>query len=162
METEHDSEPLISPRGDEPENQPVAGGEEPLDENQRGIDPEPEVGRPIEAPAGDALAEPAEPPEDLAEPGRDVGEPVGGRRAGEPRTGSRSRAESPNMLPSRKARGHVERSFVRVIATGGIVGICVAIAAIMSSSNSQGWVIGLVVSLVSVVLAALLWSSRIL
>ena len=66
------------------------------------------------------------------------------------------------MLPSRKDRGVLERTFVRVIATGGIVGICVAIAAIMYSSNSAGWIIGLVVSLVSVVLAAVLWSSRVL
>ncbi len=74
----------------------------------------------------------------------------------------RNRPASPNMLPTRKGRGVLERTFVRVIATGGIVGICVAIAAIMSSSNSAGWIIGLVVSLVSVVLAAVLWSSRIL
>jgi protein-S-isoprenylcysteine O-methyltransferase Ste14 len=66
------------------------------------------------------------------------------------------------MLPSRRGRGYLERTFVRVVATGGIVGISVAIAAIMSSSNSAGWIIGLVVSLVSVVLAALLWSSRVL
>ena len=66
------------------------------------------------------------------------------------------------MLPARKGRGLLERTFVRVIATGGIVGISVAIAAIMASSNSQGWMIGLVVSLVSVVLAAVLWSSRVL
>jgi len=36
----------------------------------------------------------------------------------------------------------------------------VAIAAIMVSSKSQGWVVGLVVSIVTVVLAAILWSSR--
>jgi hypothetical protein len=30
----------------------------------------------------------------------------------------------------------------------------------MVSSKSQGWLIGLVVSVVSVVLAAILWSSR--
>jgi hypothetical protein len=51
---------------------------------------------------------------------------------------------------------------VRLIATCGIVGIGVAIAAIMHSSGSQGWMIGLVVSIVSVVLAAVLWSSRVL
>jgi hypothetical protein len=51
---------------------------------------------------------------------------------------------------------------VRLIATAGIVGVGVAIAAIMVSSNSQGWIVGLVVSLVSVVLAAVLWSSRVL
>ena len=49
---------------------------------------------------------------------------------------------------------------MRVVATGGIVGIGVVIAAIMTSLDAQGWVIGLAVSLVSVVLAAALWSSR--
>jgi hypothetical protein len=49
---------------------------------------------------------------------------------------------------------------MRVVATAGIIGIGVAIAAIMDSQNSKGWVIGLVVSIVSVVLAAVLWSSR--
>ncbi len=39
-------------------------------------------------------------------------------------------------------------------------GIGVAIAAIMTSQDSKGWLIGLVVSIVSVVLAAALWSSR--
>jgi hypothetical protein len=36
----------------------------------------------------------------------------------------------------------------------------VAIAAIMHSSNSKGWLIGLVVAGVSVILSAVLWSSR--
>jgi hypothetical protein len=69
--------------------------------------------------------------------------------------------ESPNMLPAREVRRSVfERLLVRVIATAGIVGIGVVIAAIMASSKSQGWIIGLVVSIVSVVLSAVLWSSR--
>ena len=51
---------------------------------------------------------------------------------------------------------------VRLIATCGVVGIGVAIAAIMVSSNDQGWMVGLVVSVVSVVLAGVLWSSRVL
>jgi hypothetical protein len=71
------------------------------------------------------------------------------------------RFESPNMLPGREARRSVlERLLVRLIATCGIVGIGVAIAAIMVHSKSQGWVVGLVVSIVSVALSALLWSSR--
>jgi hypothetical protein len=49
---------------------------------------------------------------------------------------------------------------VRVVATTGIVGICVAIAAILGTQSIHAWVIGLVVSLVSVILAAILWSSR--
>ena len=92
------------------------------------------------------LTEPTEAP-----PGGAVSEPQPGRRS-----------KSPNMLPTRRGRGRAERTFVRVVATGGIVGIGVAIAAIMASSNSQGWLIGLVVSVVSVVLAAVLWSSRVL
>jgi hypothetical protein len=66
------------------------------------------------------------------------------------------------MLPQRDRRPLPERLLVRLIATCGIVAIGVAIAAIMVSSNSQGWIVGLVVSIVSVVLAAVLWSSRVL
>lgn len=67
------------------------------------------------------------------------------------------------MLPGRQVRrSGAERLLVRLIATCGIVAIGVAIAAIMVSSKSAGWVVGLVVSIVSVVLAAILWSSRML
>ncbi len=73
----------------------------------------------------------------------------------------RPAADSKNMLPPReRRRSPFERVFVRIIATAGIVGIGVVIAAIMASSHTQGWIIGLVVSIVSVVLAAVLWSSR--
>jgi protein-S-isoprenylcysteine O-methyltransferase Ste14 len=65
------------------------------------------------------------------------------------------------MLPPReRRRSPFERIFVRLIATGGVIGIGVAIAAIMGSSGSASWIIGLVVAIVSVVLAAILWSSR--
>jgi hypothetical protein len=67
----------------------------------------------------------------------------------------------PNMLPARERRRFVgERLLTRVIATCGIVGIGVLLAAILASSNVQGWIIGLVVAGVSVVLSAVLWSSR--
>lgn len=70
---------------------------------------------------------------------------------------------SRNMLPDReRRRSRFESLIVRLIATGGVVAIGVAIAAIMVSSKSQGWVVGLVVSIVTVVLSALLWSSRML
>lgn len=70
-------------------------------------------------------------------------------------------SDAQNMLPGRqRRRTGLERLLVRLVATAGIVGIGVAIAAIMTSSNSQGWLIGLVVAIVSVVLAAILWSSR--
>ncbi len=69
--------------------------------------------------------------------------------------------QSRNMLPGRERRRFgLERILVRLVATAGIVGIGVAIAAIMVSSKSQSWIIGLVVSGVSVVLSAILWSSR--
>jgi hypothetical protein len=69
-------------------------------------------------------------------------------------------AERGVMLPSRGERPFAERLLMRIIATIGIVAIGVAIAAIMRSQNSQGWLIGLVVGIESVVLAAILWSSR--
>jgi hypothetical protein len=64
------------------------------------------------------------------------------------------------MIPSGRKRLPLEAPLMRVVATGGIVGIGVVIAAIMTSQDSEGWLIGLVVSIVSVVLAAVLWSSR--
>jgi hypothetical protein len=65
----------------------------------------------------------------------------------------RRQAEGRQRLP-------LETPLMRLIATGGIVGLGVAIAAIMGARGAQGWLIGLVVSVVSLVLAALLWSSR--
>jgi hypothetical protein len=71
------------------------------------------------------------------------------------------RGERPGvMIPSRRKRLPLEAPLMRTVATAGIVAIAVAIAAIMSSQDSEGWLIGLVVSIVSLVLAALLWSSR--
>ncbi len=64
------------------------------------------------------------------------------------------------MLPPRKGRRPVETVFMRVIATAGVVAIGVALGAILASADVAGWIIGLVVALVSVVLAAGLWSSR--
>jgi hypothetical protein len=64
------------------------------------------------------------------------------------------------MIPSRRKRLPLEAPLMRLVATAGIIGIGVAIAAIMTSQESQGWLIGLVVSTLSVLLAAILWSSR--
>ena len=49
---------------------------------------------------------------------------------------------------------------MRLIATGGIVGLGVALGAVLVGQDVAGWIVGLVVSVVSIVLAALLWSSR--
>ncbi len=66
-----------------------------------------------------------------------------------------------NMLPGRERRRFgLERLVVRLIATAGIVGIGVALGAILADNKVQGWIIGLVVAGVSVVLSAILWSSR--
>jgi hypothetical protein len=86
-------------------------------------------------------------------------------------TGAPSGASSPSrsgggaaqpgtMIPARGKRFAVESFVMRIIATAGIVGISVAIAAIMASQDVQGWIIGLVISLLSVILAGVLWSSR--
>ncbi len=66
-----------------------------------------------------------------------------------------------NMLPARGRRQfRFERILVRIVATFGVIAVGVVIAAIMTSSHSQGWIIGLVVSAVSVLLSAVLWSSK--
>ena len=65
------------------------------------------------------------------------------------------------MLPGReRRRSMIERGFVRVVATGGIIGIATILGAVLVSQEVAGWIVGLVVGLTSVILAALLWSSR--
>jgi hypothetical protein len=74
---------------------------------------------------------------------------------------TRERVQSPNMLPAREGRRlGIERLFVRLVATCGVIGIGVAIAAVLAHNKTQGWIVGLVVSIVTVVLSAILWSSR--
>ena len=114
------------------------------------------------APAEDPLVVPREEP--AAVQGHDFESTPGTEGSGVPDrapAAGRRHAQSPNMLPAREKRRSVfERLIVRLIATAGVVAIGVAIAAIMVSSKSQGWVVGLVVSIVTVVLSGLLWSSR--
>jgi hypothetical protein len=69
-------------------------------------------------------------------------------------------SSSETMLPHRVGRPPLESAFVRVIATSGVVGIGVALGAILTSQNVAGWIIGLVVALVSVIVSAVLWSSQ--
>ena len=65
------------------------------------------------------------------------------------------------MIPGRgRRRTKVERASMRVLATGGIIGLAVALGAILVANDIAGWIVGLAVGLTSVVLAALLWSSR--
>jgi uncharacterized membrane protein len=65
------------------------------------------------------------------------------------------------MVPGRdRRRTAVERGFMRIVATGGIIGIAVVLGAVLVSQDVAGWIVGLTVGLASVILAALLWSSR--
>lgn len=73
----------------------------------------------------------------------------------------RGREPAPGMIPGReRRRTKAERGLMRVVATGGIVGIGVLLGAILVGQDVEGWIVGLVIGLVSVVLAAVLWSSR--
>ena len=73
-----------------------------------------------------------------------------------------ARDERPQgMLPGRERRRTVvERGFVRIVATGGVIGIATILGAVLVSQDVAGWIVGLAVGLTSVMLAALLWSSR--
>ncbi len=69
--------------------------------------------------------------------------------------------EGPGMIPARRhRRSWFERISMRILATGGIIGIDVALGAILTANHVHGWIEGLVIGVVSVVLAAILWSSR--
>jgi hypothetical protein len=71
------------------------------------------------------------------------------------------RRQPQGMVPGReRRRTKVERGAMRLVATGGIIGIAVALGAILVSQDVAGWIVGLVIGLTSVILAALLWSSR--
>jgi hypothetical protein len=72
------------------------------------------------------------------------------------------RRERPQgMVPGRERRGtKVERVSMRVLATGGIIGIDVILGAVLVDQAVDGWIVGLVIGLTSVILAAVLWSSR--
>ena len=96
-------------------------------------------------------------------PDRDLGEAGADVDLGELETvrSRRRREHSGNMLPGRERRRFlIERLLVRLVATCGVVGIGTALGAILVSSNVRGWITGLVVALVSVILSAILWSSR--
>jgi hypothetical protein len=66
----------------------------------------------------------------------------------------------PGFLPSSPARHEAESVFVRLIATAGIVGIGTLLGAILTANDVAGWIVGLAVAVLSVVLAAVLWRSR--
>ncbi len=67
---------------------------------------------------------------------------------------------SAGFLPTRPGRLRIESVFVRLIATAGVIGIGTAVGAILVANDVAGWITGLAVSTLSVILAAVLWRSR--
>ena len=53
-----------------------------------------------------------------------------------------------------------QSSFSRFVATGGIIGIGTGLAAILGSQDVEAWIIGIVVSGLSVIHAAIVRSAR--
>lgn len=89
--------------------------------------------------------------------------------AGGPNVAGRTKPSTPaiaegrpeGMIPARtRRRTKVERGSMRVLATGGIIGIATLLGAVLVAQDVAGWIVGLAVGLTSVVLAAVLWSSR--
>jgi len=73
-------------------------------------------------------------------------------------------AGQPEAESGGRTRQHIvglQSAFSRLVATGGIIGIGTGIAAILGSQDVEAWIIGIVVSCVSVILAAIAWSTRI-
>jgi hypothetical protein len=107
-------------------------------------------------------------------PQQDTAEPQPGSKADEQAEGnapgawtdlstSKGPSDEParNMIPARLRRPtRLERGSMRVLATGGIIGLATILGAVLASQDVAGWIVGLTVGLTSVILAALLWSSR--
>ena len=64
------------------------------------------------------------------------------------------------LVPEHPRRRRFESGVARVVATAGIVGIGTALGAILIAADVAGWITGLVVSIVTVTLGAMLWQSR--
>jgi tetrahydromethanopterin S-methyltransferase subunit F len=64
------------------------------------------------------------------------------------------------FLSEQPERRTLESVFARLIATAGIVGVGTALGSILIAADVAGWIAGLVVSIVTVALAAMLWRSR--
>ena len=77
------------------------------------------------------------------------------------RESRRGGGQPEGMVPTReRRRSKVERGSMRLVATGGIIGIAVLLGAVLVGQDVAGWIVGLVIGLTSVILAAVLWSSR--
>ncbi len=69
-------------------------------------------------------------------------------------------AGSGGFLPEQPRRPTFESVLARLVATAGVVGIGTALGAILIAANVAGWIAGLVISVLTVALAAMLWRSR--
>ena len=72
----------------------------------------------------------------------------------------RPKAETESGVGFRDRVTMFQSSFSRFVATGGIIGIGTGLAAILGSQDVEAWIIGIVVSGLSVILAAIAWSAR--
>ncbi|HUZ84079.1 MAG TPA: hypothetical protein VMU66_05255 [Gaiellales bacterium] len=105
------------------------------------------------------MDDPAQPDDQPAS--AELSAPAAGADAGEAQASEPAHGRPQGMLPGREERrSMVERGFVRLVATGGVVGIATIVGAVLVSQNVAGWIVGLSVGVTSVFLAALLWSSR--
>jgi hypothetical protein len=108
--------------------------------------------RPVEPELPELEVEIPEPDVELAESGAELELPPVPRP---------HRERPQGMVPGReRRRTKVERASMRVLATGGIVGVDVVLGAVLVDQAVAGWIVGLVVGVTSVILAAVLWSSR--
>ncbi|HLM92259.1 MAG TPA: hypothetical protein VK273_00455 [Gaiellaceae bacterium] len=73
---------------------------------------------------------------------------------------TRPEAETEPGVGFRDRMTMFQSSFSRFVATGGIIGIGTGLAAILGSQDVEAWIIGIVVSGLSVILAAIVWSAR--
>ncbi|HEX3255869.1 MAG TPA: hypothetical protein VHQ96_08750 [Gaiellaceae bacterium] len=71
------------------------------------------------------------------------------------------RSEEERRVEFRDRMSMFQSSFSRFVATGGILGIGTGVAAIMGSQDIKAWIIGIVVSGLSVILAAVVWSTKV-
>lgn len=115
--------------------------------------------RNVDGPTSPAEQPTADSRDDDAE--RAQGDPPEGWTALQTAEAPREDEPPQTMIPARaRRRTKLERGSMRVLATGGIIGLATILGAILVDQDVAGWIVGLAVSLTSVVLAALLWSSR--
>ena len=98
-----------------------------------------------------------------AQPTRGMTGTLGRVRSVDPSSHDSAPGDTPGtggFLSEHPERRTFESVFARLVATAGIVGVGTALGAILIAADVAGWVTGLVVSIVTVVLAAMLWRSR--